>query len=924
MAGFDINYNDTLEEFRGDDIDVSVPYGVKRIGADAFAYFDKIERITLPNTVTAIDSFAFVGCKSLTSINIPDGVTEIGNRAFSSCKSLTSITIPKSVTKIGDFAFSNCAGAGSIVIPDTVTEIGDGAFGGCPCLADENGFIIIRGVLHGYVGDAEEIRVPDGVRRISAYAFSGRENIRSITVPESVTEIGDHAFYGCPALVDLTLPESVTELADYLFSECSALTSVTIPASVTKIAGGAFYGCSSLSSIMLPDGITEISDKTFRECTSLASIKIPDTVTLIGNHAFDTCSSLESITLPDGVRKIGYNAFFKCTALREVTLPEGLTEVDCCTFDGCTSLESITLPESLTVVDYNMFRDCTSLTQVNLPKTLSRIRNYAFMGCTSLESITLPDGVTELGDYAFCGCKKLSDINVPDSVTKIGACTFADCPYINADGTIASQPKETDADAKEEDVEPKKEYTAEELQDLWQKASDLFDEDNAAGFAAWLELSELGYARSSHSVGWCYRFGYGVEKDIKKAKYYYALAVKGGYDRSNAALFSIMVEEEENYEAGITFLIKGANGGSSECFSTLATECYLGNIFGGNPRVTAYLAARAWELDKANGVMLGALYLEGKFFPQVYPYAKYCIEGAQGFSKESLEENGFEFPKCWDEIEPIEPKYPDFGLTLDTCADAVDPTPLMEKARELMFCDEPDDAAAAPLVLEAAKAGHSGAMYYTFLLDLDGWNDYVIDGADEYGNMDCIEVLASIFTEHLPNMPGKECAQQAAKYWYLRKKLHGCVPMSPDVENLFEDYCNFVFSKSSAEKPRRNTERNIDPDANAILLRTDGSLEPITVDFTTLEGLYAPINCSRLNIISTQKLRTLSDRLGFTVVMYCDERGMMKNLKENSKAAYLSGYDVIFGDVVICGFDRDYAPLETDEIADVLDELDAQ
>lgn len=915
MAAFDINYYDTLEEFRGDDIDVSVPYGVKKIGDSAFAHFDKIESIELPNTVTAIDSFAFVGCKSLTSINIPDGVTEIGMRAFSGCRSLTSITIPESTTKIGDFAFMGCTGAESIVIPDTVTEIGDGAFGGCPCIADENGFIIIRGVLHGYTGDAEEVHVPDGVRRISAYAFSGCKNLRSVTISEGVTGIGDHAFFGCTSLENLTIPQSVTELADYLFSECSALTSVTIPASVTKINDGVFYGCSSLSAITLPDGITEICQSTFRECSSLASIMIPDTVTLIGNHAFDSCSSLEGITVPGGVSKFGYNVFCKCTALRDVTLSEGLTEVGSCIFDGCTSLESITLPESLTVVGHNMFRDCSRLTQVILPKTVTRIKDYAFMGCSSLESITLPDGVTEIGDYAFCDCKRLSDINIPDSVTKIGSCTFADCPYINADGTIASPPRE-------EYVDPKRDYTEEELRDLWQRGSDLFDKDNEAGFKAWLALSELGYARSSHSVGWCYRFGHGVEQNIETAKHYYTLAVKGGYDRSHAALFSIMEEEEENYEAGIAFLIEGAEGGSSECYSALATECSIGKIFGGNSRVAAYLAARAYELDRANGEVLGYFYLQGTHLPKVYPYAKYCIESSRNTSKEELEENGFEFPGCWDEIEPVEPKYPDFGLTLDTCADATDPTALMEKAKELMFGDEPDDDAAKPYVIEAAKAGHTGAMYYTYLLDIDGWNNYIIDGADEYGDLDCIEVLASIFTEHLPDMPGKECAQQASKYWYLRYKLHRCVPMSPDVDKLYGAYCSFVFPGASGQKVTRNIERDIDPESNAILLRTDGSLEPITVDFTTLEGLYAPLGCDRLNIISTLKTRELSDRLGFTVVMYCDERGMMKSLKENSRAAYLSGYDVIFGDVVICGFDRDYAPLGTDEIEEALDELE--
>jgi hypothetical protein len=69
-------------------------------------------------------------------------------------------------------------------------------------------------------------------------------------------------------------------------------------------------------------------------------------------------------------------------------------------------------------------------------------------------------------------------------------------------------------------------------------------------------------------------------------------------------------------------------------------------------------------------------------------------------------------------------------------------------------------------------------------------------------------------------------------------------------------------------------------------------------------------------------MRDLSERLGFTVVMYCDERGMRKGLPENETAAALSGYDVIWGDVVICGFRKDYAPLFEDEVEAVCELLD--
>ena len=71
-----------------------------------------------------------------------------------------------------------------------------------------------------------------------------------------------------------------------------------------------------------------------------------------------------------------------------------------------------------------------------------------------------------------------------------------------------------------------KEQKEEEEEAIWQKASDLFDEDKKAGFEEWLKLSEGGHPRATNSVGWCYKNGYGVEADVEKAISYFKLAVE--------------------------------------------------------------------------------------------------------------------------------------------------------------------------------------------------------------------------------------------------------------------------------------------------------------------------------------------------------------------------------------------------------------
>ena len=161
---------------------------------------------------------------------IPDRVTAIGNRAFSYCSSLTSITIPDSVSSIGESAFRGCSG-----------------------LADDSGFVIIRGVLHDYVGNASDVTIPDGVTTICERVFYNYSNMTSVTIPDSVTKIGSEAFLRCSALTSVTIPDGVTSILRWAFLHCEGLVSVSLPNSVTDIGEDAFYGCESLT-IHAPEG----------------------------------------------------------------------------------------------------------------------------------------------------------------------------------------------------------------------------------------------------------------------------------------------------------------------------------------------------------------------------------------------------------------------------------------------------------------------------------------------------------------------------------------------------------------------------------------------------------------------------------------------------------------------------------------------
>lgn len=72
-----------------------IPNGIEEIGATAFAFKDKIEKVVLPGTIKYINGSAFNTCSALTRIEIPSSIETISNDAFSNYTNLREILINK-------------------------------------------------------------------------------------------------------------------------------------------------------------------------------------------------------------------------------------------------------------------------------------------------------------------------------------------------------------------------------------------------------------------------------------------------------------------------------------------------------------------------------------------------------------------------------------------------------------------------------------------------------------------------------------------------------------------------------------------------------------------------------------------------------------------------------------------------------------
>ena len=289
-------------------------------------------------------------------------------------------------------------------------------------------FVIEKGILQKYTGNADHVTIPEGIIEIGEKAFAENDT-KSIVTPRSLRKINEYAFYFCNSLEAIELNEGLQVIADNAFSFCRELESISLPASLESISLSSFNSCNNLTRIHVDEHnkyFETINDVLYSKSNNGRTLlyyppektdshfNIPDNVSAIGESAFWGAKKLVSVDMLN-IKMIGESAFAHCKKLRSIVFCENLEIIKKYTFSCCESLKVVRLPDSIKKIEDYAFDSCKNLNMISIPSSIQRIDSYNFgdLGPKFLPHLTIRnlDGVDI---YVYMPCVN----NITENVYK--------------------------------------------------------------------------------------------------------------------------------------------------------------------------------------------------------------------------------------------------------------------------------------------------------------------------------------------------------------------------------------------------------------------------------------------------------------------------------------------------------------------------
>lgn len=484
--------------------EVTIDKNTAAIDNFAFKNCISLKSINIPENMSWISSDAFNGCRALESITADennawfmstDGIlfsrsgtdktglvkypasragdkyaidtADIAPNAFRDCRVLTEVSFTADNVSIGSEAFRG-ASLKRINLGENISLIGTHAFAECEFLEEAVLDNLNKSIENISVGmlyqctSLKEITIPENIKTIYQFAFSGCSALSRISLPDSLEKISSSAFENCTSLAGADIPANVSVIEDNVFSGCTNMKYINAAAGNYSSEDGVLFNADKTkivryppkkdgSEYTVPASVETIGAAAF-EGSLLKNVKFAGfSLRFVEDEAFCRCKELETIKFPKGtVKSVGSRAFMDCTSLKWADFPNSVENIGDSVFDGCLKLEYFDVPSKTSHIGNTVFYNCPALYEIRvtegnkyymsengvlfnkkqteliqypadkleneyvIPDKVTTIAWYAFYRCTELEVVFIPKKVTSIGYQAFGRCAKLSDIYVDE------------------------------------------------------------------------------------------------------------------------------------------------------------------------------------------------------------------------------------------------------------------------------------------------------------------------------------------------------------------------------------------------------------------------------------------------------------------------------------------------------------------------------
>lgn len=419
--------NKYLVNYRGNNSHAKVPEGITTICEGAFFHEknDKIERITIPETVTYIGVDAFKSCKGLKSIVLPNRVTCIESGTFSRCSNLERVDIPQSVTSIKQDAFDASSQKLQISISDITLLPPKFRLNAAVCFANDGGDVTdprYESYSKYFIANSGKI-IESAVQNLPLLTLLCREGwIKAKDIESYVV-----------AVQKTSDPERISLILDYQNNKITK-----------RKKDNATRRKEKQENTVLDRAVERINQVGISEMNFVVT----------GNlNTFGNRNELKSfIESKGGKLQTAMSSKTDYLIMNESNSDtEKKKKAEALGIEIITEYQFNDLADRQFVVDENdnLVSYIGAATDISVKNGILGLMDDAFYNNTTIEVIKLPYSLRLINSFAIAHCKNLRDIFLASAETKIERAAIIGCPKITIHAPAGSYAENY---AKEENI----------------------------------------------------------------------------------------------------------------------------------------------------------------------------------------------------------------------------------------------------------------------------------------------------------------------------------------------------------------------------------------------------------------------------------------------------------------------------------------